>query len=1399
MSAIQLATAYVSLVVEAKGVASGIAKELSTLERTAQSAGAAAGKRLSEAFNASAKPDTKALEESLENAKRKAEDAAQAVVKARNQQAAATRKVSDAETGYEKAVDATARAQGKAEDAARKVATAEKAHAEAVEKYGASSSKAMAAEDRLVTARRKSGEAAKSVETALKGQETAQGKLNQAQRQAEASARGVKVAVDAEKRALSGVDDATRAVAQAAGQADGKVTGLARAFNSTETQAKQLGAAAGQAGDKVAGFGAKLKQGLHAGIGLLNPFKGLRPKAEQAGAESATGFGNRFAGGIKGLGGKIAGVLGPALAGVGVAAIGKGALDVIGKAGDLEQSIGAIDSVFKESAQQMHAWADSASDAVGLSKNEFNELATVLGAQLKNGGLAMDQLGPKTNELIKLGSDLSSMFGGSTREAVEALSSALKGERDPIERYGVSLKQTAIDAKAAELGFEKVGGSFSNEAQQAATLALVMEQTKDAHGNFAKESDTYAHKVQVLSTKWEDFGAGLGQKLMPAAMGVLDWLSGLGPAIDPVLDSLGNLGSLLFGGDFTGPIFGLEEDDPIIGILFGIREAVIDLVGVGELLFTGDFTRPLFGLEEDSPIIGILLGIRQGVVDVFEAGKLLFTGDFTQPIFGLEEDDPAIGALFQIREGLSTLGGVFASLLEPSSGFMNMLDGIGQGFQSVWDSLFSNLLPILGQLWESITNAVASALPALQTGFEALGTAAAALGDAIGTAFAWIKTAWDLVAPYVLPLIEGFIQYVSGLFSGFSQIISGIFSGLAALLRGDWQGLWDAVVQIWNGAWTILSAAWEWVKTVAGAVWGAVSAIVLGIWNGIVDGITANMEAIKNGLSAAWEWLKGVVVGAANGIKDGAIAAWDWLSSGLTGIMEGIKGGISAGWEWLKETVGGIANSIKDGAIAAWNGLKSGVGAVMDGFKTAIGSAWEGLKTTVTGTATSLWKGVEDAFNSGVKAVGKVFDGLKGLAKAPIKFVINTVVNDGLIGGINWLANKVGLGKPLGRIPLPAGFARGGILPGTSSWRDGDDQLVPMRRGEGVYISEVMRDPYERHRLLTLNKAVMQGVPIDVARDRLDGHMHGYATGGIIGFRGHRFTSLFASRIQAAEKLAGGQMHITQGGWRPRTSYSGTSHAGDALDITGGYHRFIAPLRRVGIPTWDRAGKGNWVAHAHGVPLPSAGTAGGSAIWQAQDYLRGGDGLGGRDNGPRVSVNANVAAPSPEAAEKSKSWTEKAWDFIAKAGQAAWDFFTAPLRMFNDAVSGFFKSITQTPAGKLGEIVANAPKIVIQGTKDWLADKLGIPHFADGGWAPGGVALVGERGPELVELPRGSYVHPNHTLPSPRLRHLAPSGPVTYNITLKMPDGALRSLDELVAFLRDLPRAVRQMGGQVSY
>lgn len=84
-----------------------------------------------------------------------------------------------------------------------------------------------------------------------------------------------------------------------------------------------------------------------------------------------------------------------------------------------------------------------------------------------------------------------------------------------------------------------------------------------------------------------------------------------------------------------------------------------------------------------------------------------------------------------------------------------------------------------------------------------------------------------------------------------------------------------------------------------------------------------------------------------------------------------------------------------------------------------------------------------------------------------------------------------------------------------------------------------------------------------------------------------------------------------------------------------------------------------------------------------------------------------------------------------------------------DAIMGF-KSLGDVAKSILQQITAELLNMAIRAMIiKPLAGALGIPGFAAGtNFAPGGLALVGERGPELVNLPRGSQVIPNHELSS---------------------------------------------------
>jgi hypothetical protein len=210
-----------------------------------------------------------------------------------------------------------------------------------------------------------------------------------------------------------------------------------------------------------------------------------------------------------------------------LAAVGAMASGAIDSASRLQQAGGAVESVFGAQAAAVQAAAEGAAQSVGLASSEYGELASVLGSQLKNMGTAAADLAPQTDQLIALGADLAATYGGTTADAVAALSSLLRGETDPIERYGVSIKQADINARLAATGMEGLEGPAAKAAQAQAVLGLLADQTGSALGAFARESDTAAGAQQRAAAEAENAKAKLGEALLPVVTLLSEKLAGL--------------------------------------------------------------------------------------------------------------------------------------------------------------------------------------------------------------------------------------------------------------------------------------------------------------------------------------------------------------------------------------------------------------------------------------------------------------------------------------------------------------------------------------------------------------------------------------------------------------------------------------------------------------------------------------------------------------------------------------------------------------------------------------------------------------------------------------------------------------------------------------------------------
>jgi hypothetical protein len=257
----------------------------------------------------------------------------------------------------------------------------------------------------------------------------------------------------------------------------------------------------------------------------------------------------------------------------GAAAFGAGAKKAIDAASELEQSLGAVESALGANSKAVKRWADDAARSMGLSKTAANNALVLIVSQLKNFGYGLDEATDKGMGLVELGADLAATYGGSTTEAVQALTSALRGEMDPIERYGVSLNEARVKAKALELGLYAGTGALEMNAKATAVLALITDQTATAQGQFAREAGTAAGANAIAAAEAENAAASMGEKLLPIytrAVEVVGWLAqGFGSLPAPLQYAFLGLAAIAA---LSGPI----------GSLSGmVRSAITAVQGLG--------------------------------------------------------------------------------------------------------------------------------------------------------------------------------------------------------------------------------------------------------------------------------------------------------------------------------------------------------------------------------------------------------------------------------------------------------------------------------------------------------------------------------------------------------------------------------------------------------------------------------------------------------------------------------------------------------------------------------------------------------------------------------------------------------------------------------------------------
>ena len=214
--------------------------------------------------------------------------------------------------------------------------------------------------------------------------------------------------------------------------------------------------------------------------------------------------------------------------------------DAIGAASDFAEEISKSRVIFGEASKDIEQFAETAADSLGQSKKQAVSAASSFATLGKAAGLTGKDLSKFSIGFVKLASDLASFNNTSPEDAIQAIGAALRGEAEPIRRYGILLNDATLKNEALALGLIKTTKDALSPANKVlAAQAAIYKQTSDAQGDFARTSDGLANSQRILAANIEDVRITLGEALLPVALKFSQAIKEtIVPAIEGLVDGL---------------------------------------------------------------------------------------------------------------------------------------------------------------------------------------------------------------------------------------------------------------------------------------------------------------------------------------------------------------------------------------------------------------------------------------------------------------------------------------------------------------------------------------------------------------------------------------------------------------------------------------------------------------------------------------------------------------------------------------------------------------------------------------------------------------------------------------------------------------------------------------------
>lgn len=716
---------------------------------------------------------------------------------------------------------------------------------------------------------------------------------------------------------------------------------------------------------------------------------------------------------------------------------------------DLTEVQNVVDVTFGSLNTEVNRFAENAIAQFGLGQTVTKKYVGTFGAMAKAFNFSNKEALAMSETLTGLTGDVASFYNLSSDEAYTKLKSVFTGETETLKDLGVVMTQNALDQYALANGYGKTTSKMSEQEKVALRYKFVLDKLNIANGDFARTSDSWANQTRVLSLRFNELKATLGQGFINIFTPIVKGINMVLSKLQVLANAFKSFTEMIFGNaggdDSTSTVSNLASDaskasDAVSGIGDSAKKSAKDLKSLASF----DTAQILKKDDSDSSSSGSGAGGKIDTSGLNLTDNLKKQASDIGKIFGNINFEPLINSFNKVKEAAQPLittikeglKWLYDNVLVPLAkwtiqdllpAFLNLVAGA----LTVLNPLITAFEPIFQWFWNNFLEPVAK-----WTGGVIVDTLNL-LADVLTEIGNWMSNNQSVVTGMEIAVLGffsawkvvelmSFIQQAGGVIAALGLLKNAILGNVIAKIADKAETIAltlmyakDFVVSIASGTAALVKQAAQWVintgakiantaATIAGTVATTAATAATWLFNAALAVLTSPITLVVAAIAA----LIAIVVLL--------IKNWDKVKETASKCWEGIKNAWNNAGQWFNNT---IVNPIRNAFGSLWSGLKNGASGAWQGIKNVFGNvaSWFG------NIFSNAWNAVKNVFSTG----GRIFEGIQqGIANT-----FRNIVNS-LIRGINRVVsipfNSINTALRMIRNATIAGFQPFSWLPSVS-------------------------------------------------------------------------------------------------------------------------------------------------------------------------------------------------------------------------------------------------------------------------------------------------------------------------------------------------------------------------------